>query len=588
MAVPGKRLIKIFSSSTTSMGSEEDYKVYCQLCDRSGPRLPAHGFCINCSEHLCQTCCTVHRQQTFSRHHVLLDKSSMPQSLSPGISNQSDSFKKLCPKHGTELIMFYCHDHKALLCSVCVSNEHTAASCKLNYIPDISGQSINSKEYQDVLKEINDMTERCNKSLKDMKKINDESNQSLADALADINKFRTKINQRLDKMEKQVKEAAKVIQKDNSKNLTQVETVCGDVSKSLKLASNAIKHFNISKQPSNLFVELKQTEQMIKDFGQSVARLSEYDVREYTFEPNEAILNLLHKEGFMGTLKGRAPSFKSRQCPHLDKICIKTSQDKNPCWITGMTLLTPDLLIIADFSDNMAIKMVDIYRKSVLSQQCFDSRPRDVTSVSHNELAVTLPDIQTIQFIYVSRNNLTKNQLLSTLKVDGNCWGIGSYKDKLVVSFKSLLRPAKVQILLINGTVLHTIEDENIFKNPVYVTSCDTCIYVSDSKMKTVTKLNWRGEVKGKYVCTDKPCGVAMTEDGTVFVGYRTSNVVGEISGDCTEGQVVLKNIQSPQAVYWSADTCTMYTSTLDFTEERNYISKSSNFYNRDKLIFHF
>jgi hypothetical protein len=272
MAVPGKKNTKQFTSSTTSMGSDEDLKVYCQPCDRDGPRLPAHGYCTNCSEHLCETCFTAHRRHTLSRHHTLLDKTNMPQTLSP--VTQPDNFIKPCPKHNIEMIKFYCHDHKALLCSVCVTLNHTATSCKVNYIPDISGQIIDSKEYQDVLKELNYMAERSSQSLQYMKKINDVSNKSLTEVLADISKFRADINQRLDEMERQVKEAAKVIQEDNSKNLKSIEKECRDVLKSLKTSTDAMKHFNTSKQANDLFMELKHAEQMIKEYEKSVSTLS--------------------------------------------------------------------------------------------------------------------------------------------------------------------------------------------------------------------------------------------------------------------------------------------------------------------------
>ncbi|XP_060553391.1 uncharacterized protein LOC132714512 [Ruditapes philippinarum] len=556
MAVPGKKATKQFSSSTTSMGSDEDLKVYCQPCDRDGPRLPAHGYCTNCAEHLCETCFTLHRRHTLSRHHTLLDKTNMPQTLSPATPRQPDNFTKPCPKHNIEMIKFYCHDHKALLCSVCVTLEHTATSCKVNYIPDISGQTINGTEYQDVLKELNNMAERSSKILQNMKKLNEVSNKSLTEALTGILKFRKEINQRLDELERHVKEAAKVIQEDNSKNLKTVETACGDVLKSLKSSSDVIKHLNTSKQANDLFMELKHAEQMIKDYEQSVSKLSEYEVKEYKFEPNEAISNLLAKEKQLGTLKGRllSPALRSRQCLHVDKIGIKTSQDGNHCFITGMTLHTPDLLIITDYA-NMAIKIVDISIKSVQARHNFDSEPYDVTTVTQNEVAVTLPFRKTIQFFSVSRKNLQKKH---TLQVDGKCFGISCHKDKMVVSY---LNPAKIQILLINGTVLQTIQDENILKNPNNITTSDNYIFVSDYLLKTVAKLNWQCEVTGKYVCTAGPQGLTMSDDGTVFVCID-NNTIEEISGDCSEGQVVVKDIEYPQAVYWSAETCTLYTSS--------------------------
>jgi hypothetical protein len=223
----------------------------------------------------------------------------------------------------------------------------------------------------------------------------------------------------------------------------------------------------------------------------------------------------------------------------MDNICIKTAQDRHDCWITAMTVLTHDLLIITDY-ENRAIKMIDISKNSVLAQQYLDSLPWDVTTVSKQEVAVTCQDNQTIQFISVSRNNFMKKH---TLKVDGICYGISCYKDKMVVSYQD---PAKVQILLNNGTVLQTIQDETIFKCPEYITSSDICIFVSDYTLKTVTKLNWQGEVTGKYVCTSRPSGLTMSDDTTVFVCYYDNNTIGEISGDCRKGQVVVKYIKKP------------------------------------------
>ncbi|XP_060556521.1 uncharacterized protein LOC132717103 [Ruditapes philippinarum] len=556
MAVPGKKATKQFSSSTTSMGSDEDLKVYCQPCNRDGPRLPVHGYCTNCSEHLCETCFTLHRRHTLSRHHTLLDKSNMPKTLSHATPRQPDNFTKPCPKHNIEMIKFYCHDHKALLCNVCVTLEHTVTSCHVNYIPDISGQTINGTEYQDVLKDLNDITERSSNFLQHMKKMNELSNKSLTEALTGILKFRKKINQRLDEMERQVKNTVKIIQEDNSKNLKTVETASGDVLKSLKSSSDVIKHLNTSKQANDLFMELKHAQQMIKNYEQSVSKLSEFEVKEYKLEPNEVISNLLAKEKSLGMLKDRllSPALRSRQFSQMDKIGIITSKDRLDCWISGMTLHTPDLLIITDYA-NMAIKIVDISIKSVQAWHNFDSKPYDVTTVSQNDVAVTLPFHQTIQFFSVSRNNLRQKH---TLKVDGECFGISFHKDKMVVSY---LNPVKVEILLINGTVLQSIQDENIFKKPLNITTSDNCIYVSDYSLKTVTKLNWQCEVRGKYVCKESPCGLTMSDDGTVFVCIENPTIE-EISGDCIKGQVVVKDIQWPQAVNWSADTCTLYTSS--------------------------
>ncbi|XP_053405815.1 uncharacterized protein LOC123566449 [Mercenaria mercenaria] len=564
MAVPGRKMPERFSSSST-MGSDEDIKVYCQPCDHDGPRLPAHGYCVDCREHLCQTCFTFHKRHTLSRHHTLLDKNNMPQTISSTSvhPSQPDNLTKPCDKHMKEMIKFYCQNHEALLCSVCVTLEHTRTSCKVNYIPDISAQVINSKEHQVILKGMDTITEQCHKKSEDVKKITAKSNSSLTDVLADIKKFRTEINQRLNELERQAEDAAKTIQQENNKNLKTVETTCDDVTKSLKTSSDAIKHLNTTKQADKLFMELKLAEQMAKDYEKRVHHLSVYGVKEYNFRPSKAISTLLGKERSLGTFTEKslkqsnpptAVDIKTRQTSHQGKICVKTSKDKDTCYITGMTLLTPDLLIITD-RNNEAVKMVNTRNKSVTDQLQLDTVVSKVTSVTSTELAVTLPDKQSIQFISVSSNKLEKKQ---TLKVDGECYGFSCCQGKFVVSFQY---PAKLLILDTNGTILTTVRGGNIFRNPVYVTTNTNSIYVSDRNMVTITRLNWQGEVTGSYDGTSEPRGITLSDDGTVFVCDWERNVIEEIAGDCSTGKVVLKDLSSPCSVCWCAETSKLYFS---------------------------
>ncbi|XP_053388029.1 uncharacterized protein LOC123563465 [Mercenaria mercenaria] len=103
MAVPGKKVRQQFSS-TLSQGSGEDFEVFCQPCDRDDLRLPAAGYCIDCEEHLCDSCFNTHRRPKPLRHHKLLDKDNMPhtQNLST-MSSSTDAGQpdntSPCSKH---------------------------------------------------------------------------------------------------------------------------------------------------------------------------------------------------------------------------------------------------------------------------------------------------------------------------------------------------------------------------------------------------------------------------------------------------------------------------------------------------------
>ncbi|XP_060572484.1 uncharacterized protein LOC132730546 [Ruditapes philippinarum] len=393
-----------------------------------------------------------------------------------------------------------------------------------------------------------------------------KSNSSLKESLAEIKKFRQEINQRLDELERQAEDAAKVITQENNKHLKAVETTCEDITKFLKASSDKIKQLNTSKKADKLFMELKLAEKTMKDMEEKELKLSSFDIKEHHFKANVAILTKLKEEKYFGTLIERtlnkeALPIQSRQPSHEGEICVKTRQDGILCGITGMTLLAPDLLMITDYIID-AVKMVDTSSQSVSDQLQLDSGPWDITTVTSTELAVTLPNKQTIQFILISSNKLIRKH---TMKVDGKCYGISCYQGKLVVSF---LRPAKLQILDLNGAIQTTIDKNNIFKEPFYITCNRSSIYVSDCYMETVRRLNWQGNVIGSYRGMSGPRGMSLSDDGTVFVCDRERNVIEEISGDFSTGKVVLKNLERTCAVCWCEETKKLYISVVQTDEK--------------------
>jgi hypothetical protein len=88
--------------------------------------------------------------------------------------------------------------------------------------------------------------------------------------------------------------------------------------------------------------------------------------------------------------------------------------------------------------------------------------------------------------------------------------------------------------------------------------------------MKTVTRLNWQGDVTGSYSGMSDPTGMSLSDDGTVFVCDRERNVIEEISGDCSTGKMVLKNLKNPYAVCWCGETKKLFFSAVQNDEKNN------------------
>jgi hypothetical protein len=91
--------------------------------------------------------------------------------------------------------------------------------------------------------------------------------------------------------------------------------------------------------------------------------------------------------------------------------------------------------------------------------------------------------------------------------------------------------------------------------------------------MKTVTRLNWQGDVIGSYSGMSFPMGMSLSDDGTVFVCNQGRNVIEEISGDFSTGKVVLQDLETSQAVCWCGKTKKLYYSCDDLGKKYgNYI----------------
>jgi hypothetical protein len=450
----------------------------------------------------------------------------------------------------------------------------------VDYIPDISGQILDSTEFKETLKDIDKLKDKCCQITKDLKHRVAKSTTSLKDAIVEIENIRKEINKRLDELETKVKKTATKIQHDNNKKVKIIETACDDIYKSLKASADTLKHLNTNKKTDQLFTELKIAQQLILHNKNITKQLpTTNDVAEYTFESNQAIKKLLQNEKSLGTLRKKElkkPAEPTNKTAVPMKMSIprninaQTSSDKNDCYIICITVSPQNQLFVTDKNNN-SIKMIDI-KSGTIKQLQLETYPWDITIVARDTLAVTLPHIKTIQFISFSSNSLSLN---NKLKADGECHGISHHQGKLAVT---CFYPAKLQIMDLKGYIKITVEKDSngdsIFSYPCYVTTNSHSIYVSDTHKNAVIRFNWQGEMIGRNVTTGRPWGISLLDDGSIFVSDIKDKCIYRISGDCKDRTTILENVEGLFAVCWCAETSTLYFSTYIYTNESNNIIK--------------
>ena len=229
----------------------DDHKtdIQCDPCLCDGRTVTAECYCTECSEFMCDNCARAHRNSRATRNHKLLDRDAMPKKKLTTVQ------EKFCANHANKHIEYFCGKHEQLCCSVCVTLGHN--QCGVLYIDDIAGEFSKSQEYQDLLQEIKFLETKLTETKKQSDQNCEDVNQCFSTLIFDIQQFRTKINTRLDELEKKVREEAQKIKKSDLKSMESISSQSDSMQKLLSEMSSTLENLEKYKQNQQLFTSSK-------------------------------------------------------------------------------------------------------------------------------------------------------------------------------------------------------------------------------------------------------------------------------------------------------------------------------------------
>lgn len=271
-------------------------------CDNEDGNL-AVGYCQTCAEYLCKTCFDVHLVPKPSRNHVLLGENEMPMergNVEDKTGSELDSAFEACEKHAQEVIKFYCAEHELFCCGSCVALEHRACG-NVEYLLEVSGRFLKSKEYKDLETDIDTLLDNTGSFKSQIIEFAEKNETQSNQALATLEQFRETLNSNMDLLEEKT---TMQIQKSNERNAEMVEnskSISDSIEKELKDIKDELSSFQTTKQYCHLFVAAKKA-------SQSVRRLkSEYsvavkstEIENFYFKPDESLLATIQKFEAMG------------------------------------------------------------------------------------------------------------------------------------------------------------------------------------------------------------------------------------------------------------------------------------------------
>ena len=513
----------------------DDHKIgtQCDPCLCDGRTVTAEWYCTECSEFMCDNCARAHRNSRASRNHKVLDRDAMPKKKLTTVQ------EKFCARHSGEMTKYFCGKHGQLCCSACVTLGHN--QCGVLYIDDIAGEFSKSQEYQDLLKQIKFLETKLTETKKQSDQNCEDVNQCFSTLISNIQQFRTKINTRLDELEKKVREEAQKIKKSDLKSMESISTQSESLQKHLREMSSTLESLEKYKQSQQLFISSKHYVTEVMELKQKMEEMSfKNHIKKYSFQCSEDILNSLDTccklkvFEFQNIMYKDPKQIKAR---FEKNINIQHKQDrKSDWWITGSDLLTCDTLALTDWKNN-SVKLVDLHTDAITSCLQLADQLWDLTCMDLKTMVVTCDT--NLTFLKFDGNL----SIMKTIPVEDGCHGITSRQNKLFVTFT---RKPCVKILNSAGAVLQTIQTnsqgQNLFVNPQYITlSTDgRTFYVSDYDQQTVTSYNVTGGQINVYRHDElkRPTGLTVIENKFLFV--CGSDNLHEISGLCEHIQIVL------------------------------------------------
>ncbi|XP_060593216.1 uncharacterized protein LOC132747740 [Ruditapes philippinarum] len=516
--------------------SSDDFTArVCEHCESAGKRAEADGFCVDCSEYMCNCCLLYHAK--YKPEHSTKGKDNMPLDV---------RFEK-CLKHHMKQMKYFCTDCNNVACAECITNE----GC---YHED----GCRNKKWTLLYKVA--LENNVSKTQFDTKIA--ETTEKLANIEDTIDTLTTKRKDRIRESIKQhrhnLESKMKELECHFLKKTDEIENTFKPSIDSLSYKVQSMKTMlrSVESQSGNCcsnFIALKNIDKRIAPVEKGLECLKKQtEIMAYKFKANPS--RIVDKSDFGNILF--AETFLTKTA------CYKNDIDVNlyKHWIipTNISdlLIKDDLLVEISYMCS-AIVMVDPIKQKVLSQLFMSSPPRSAASINGTRIAVALPHDGKIKLFDIINSEFIDRK--EDIEVEKDCWNL-AYSRSQCCLYVSYIKPtSKITILNETGKVLRLLDKDclgnKLFMSPRYIILSldEESLYVSDAQRDAVIKIHSDGRI-GAVFKDEKlilPQGLAIDEYGTVFVAGTKSNNIFQLTSDLTKIGIPIgsKHVYEPLSI---------------------------------------
>ncbi|XP_048254672.1 protein wech-like [Haliotis rufescens] len=549
-----------------SFGPGSKDTTHCSYCKEEGETTPATSWCSVCDDALCERCIRVHRRIPSSRHHDVVDLF--------GETKVRVKRKVMCKVHKDQNIKYICKDCKKAVCQTCCTIHHR----KCDLVVEIES-------------EIPAMKTELRRNKEDLLKKQDEMKTH-------IGKQNSKVNEALTlcvRIESNIKSASlkaiKMIKVKERKLLAELKEMSdkhiGELKADIKSGEISVQMY---KQQAEL---IDQTLQSECDMGvyemyqgceagdveavgvadvKEKGRIARIMFRQDTDKLSRALDDLQLGEIdvlYEGVLDLKATPVLQDTINVLDLKATPVLQDTINVRVAGDTsgacpndvkvfvVNGTDTVVVTDYSNDSVKSFYTRNKQPGHSRLNLGGRPRGITKLKDNQVAVTVPGSRQIVTVQVNPDLV----LLSTITTSKEYLGITSLTPSTLAASSD--SPLCVDILDMAGHVLRSICPDQpsrcILEYPFFLCTTRTGhILVSFSGSTCVVCLTPEGDVVFTYSPTrdtalKNQLGITSTSTGDILV---TDHHLHRVLHLTESGQFVRNMLTSQDGVQYPRGVC--------------------------------
>ncbi|CAC5410389.1 unnamed protein product [Mytilus coruscus] len=518
----------------------------CGVCDHRHVTKPSVVWCSECEEGLCEDCKEHHSFSKATRNHEIFpidEYMKLPVKIL--------KVAQFCNKHKEKYELF-CRKHDCPCCRRCVEDHN---GCKdLTDIRNMIHNVKSSAAFQEIEHALSETAENIKRI-----RINREENLALLAEKrkiveSEIQQFRNKINDHLDKLQDETLKELKAEEENRSSKIQQLLTSI--MQREKEILEYKVNIANIKRYASDLqsFIAMKQIEKDIfkeESFIQSISKSEQMHQIDLSCTMNTALQELATTTKTFGEVVASTSAcnisiqkMRNKQAQIIvppstndfDNVSLKvkqTIQTKLPN-VCGCTFLPDGKMIFSCCtSDQIRVLKPNGSYDFVLNNI---GPVLDVVYIGDNSVAVTSGGTAGSKQIYII--DVQTRKVKKSLNVNSPNHGVTFKDGKLIYCARE------------KGLKMISLSDESItsittskMSSEGNVAIHDDKLYYTNEKNHNVTCCDFHGNtmwIFNESSALSYPCGISVDNDGNVYVaGVRSHNVV-VISTDGQRHRILL------------------------------------------------